>query len=109
MNIDEVKFRFLSELIYLFYFEIKQKFSDSFKVQLLSNYYALKFKQMEMLCIFQLRTFERHKLSKLDQVTFATNELFLLYEIDKAQRRRAVEQDSKQDQSVNGEYFIKIN
>jgi len=52
INIDEVKFRFLSELIYLFYFEIKQKFPDSFKIQLLSNYYALKFKKMEMLCIF---------------------------------------------------------
>ena len=32
INMDEIKFRFLSELIYLFYFEMKNKFPDSFKV-----------------------------------------------------------------------------
>lgn len=44
INIDEVKHRFLSELLYLFYFDIIQRFPDSFKIQLLSNYFALQFK-----------------------------------------------------------------
>ena len=52
INIDETKQRFLSELLYLYYFEMIQKFPHSFKIQLLSNYYALLFKQKEMLCVF---------------------------------------------------------
>ena len=54
INIDETKHRFLSELLYLFYFEMIQKFPDSFKIQLLSNYFALLFKKKDMLCVFQM-------------------------------------------------------
>ena len=32
INIDEVKHRFLSELLYLFYFEIIRKYPDSYKI-----------------------------------------------------------------------------
>ena len=54
INIDETKHRFLSELLYLFYFELIQKFPDSFKIQLLSNYFALLYKKKDMLCVFQM-------------------------------------------------------
>ena len=54
INIDETKHRFLSELLYLFYFEMIQKFPDSFKIQLLSNYFALLYKKKDMLCVFQM-------------------------------------------------------
>ena len=53
INIDETKHRFLSELLYLFYFEMIQKFPNSFKIQLLSNYFALLYKKKDMLCVFQ--------------------------------------------------------
>jgi hypothetical protein len=59
INIDETKHRFLSELLYLFYFEMIKKFPDSFKIQLLSNYFALLYKQKEMLCVFQMRSFNK--------------------------------------------------
>jgi len=52
INIDETKHRFLSELLYLFYYDLIQKFPDSFKIQLLSNYFALNYKKKEMLCVF---------------------------------------------------------
>ncbi len=32
INIDEIKHRYLSELLYLYYFEMIQKFPDSFKI-----------------------------------------------------------------------------
>ena len=54
INIDETKHRFLSELLYLFYFEMIQKFPNSFKIQLLSNYFALLYKKKDMLCVFQM-------------------------------------------------------
>ena len=54
INIDETKHRFLSELLYLFYFEMIQKFPESFKIQLLSNYFALLYKKKDMLCVFQM-------------------------------------------------------
>lgn len=52
INISETKHRFLSELLYLFYYEMKAKFPNSFKIQLLSNYFALNYKKKEMLCVF---------------------------------------------------------
>jgi hypothetical protein len=63
-----------------------QKFPDSFKIQLLSNYYALLFKQKEMLCVFQMRSFLKHKLSKVDQTCHTINEQYLLWEISKVQK-----------------------
>jgi hypothetical protein len=52
VNLDETKHRFLSELLYLFYYDIIQKFPDSYKIQLLSNYFSLYYKKKEMLCGF---------------------------------------------------------
>jgi hypothetical protein len=52
INIDETRHRFLSELLYLYYFEMIQRFPESFKIQLLSNYFALLYKKKEMLCVF---------------------------------------------------------
>ena len=52
INIDEIRHRFLSELLYLYYFEMIQRFPESFKIQLLSNYFALLYKKKEMLCVF---------------------------------------------------------
>eukprot|EP00347_Sterkiella_histriomuscorum_P004053 403361925 len=110
INIDETKHRFLSELIYLFYFELKMKFPDSFKIQLLSNYFALKYKKKDMLCIFQLRSFNVSKLSVLDQVTFIINEKFLLHQIEIEQKsQQIVSQENGQIYNMNGEYFIQIN
>ncbi len=86
INLDETRQRFLSELLYLFYFEMLQKYPDSFKIQLLSNYYALLYKKKEMLCVFQIRSFVRHKLSRVDQCCHAVNEQYLLFEIGKVQR-----------------------
>jgi hypothetical protein len=74
INIDETKHRFLSELLYLFYFEMIQKFPQSFKIQLLANYFALLYKQKEMLCVFQMRSFIKQKLPKVDQCCHGINE-----------------------------------
>ncbi len=52
INIEETKHRFLSELLYLFFYDMIRKFPDSFKIQLLSNYFALLYKKKEMLCVF---------------------------------------------------------
>jgi hypothetical protein len=74
INIDETRHRFLSELLYLYYFEMIQRFPDSFKIQLLSNYFALLYKKKEMLCVFQMRSFNKMKLTKLDQCCHTINE-----------------------------------
>ena len=74
INIDETKHRFLSELLYLFYFEMIQKFPDSFKIQLLSNYFALLYKKKDMLCVFQMWSFIKGKLSMVDQCCHTINE-----------------------------------
>lgn len=52
ININETKHRFLSELLYLYYYDMKNRFPNSFKIQLMSNYFALEYKKKEMLCIF---------------------------------------------------------
>jgi hypothetical protein len=109
VNLDETKHKFLSELLYLFYYEIIQKFPDSFKIQLLSNYFALNFKKKEMLCAFQMRSFNRGKLGMLDQVNHLINEQFLLYEIQKVQEKQKDVDGRKSDGNFNGSYFIKMN
>jgi hypothetical protein len=81
VSLDETKHKSLSELLYLFYYQIIQKFPDSFKIQLLSNYFALNFKKKEMLCAFQMRSFNRGKLRTLDHVNHLVNEQYLLNEI----------------------------
>jgi hypothetical protein len=86
INIEETKHRFLSELLYLFYYDMIRKFPDSFKIQLLSNYFALLYKKKEMLCVFQMRSFNRHKLSWIDQCCHQINEQYLLFEISKIQK-----------------------
>ena len=86
INIDEIKHRFLSELLYLFYYEILRKYPDSYKIQLLSNYFSLEYKKKEMLCIFQMRSFIKQRLSKLDQYCHCINEQYLLWEISKVHK-----------------------
>ena len=66
IDIDEIKARYISELVSLFYRDILLRFPDSIQIQLLANHYALAFKRKEMLCLFQLRNFNYSKLSKLD-------------------------------------------
>ncbi|TNV74775.1 hypothetical protein FGO68_gene16630 [Halteria grandinella] len=109
INMDETKHRFLSELLYLFYFEMIKKFPNSFKIQLLSNYFALLYKQKEMLCVFQMRSFNKQRLSKLDQCCHQINEQYLLYEIQKIQRANQHVQSNIQEGNFNGDYFIKMN
>ena len=63
-----------------------QRFPESFKIQLLSNYFALLYKKKEMLCVFQMRSFNKMKLTKLDQCCHTINEQYLLWEINKIQK-----------------------
>lgn len=91
VNIDETKHRFLSELLYLFYFEIIQKYPDSYKIQLLSNYFALNYKRKEMLCAFQMRSFNRTKLGPMDQINHLINEQYMLWEIRQVQEKKKEE------------------
>ena len=109
INIDEVKHRFLSELLYLFYYEIIRKYPDSYKIQLLSNYFSLEYKKKEMLCIFQMRSFVKQRLSKLDQYCHCINEQYLLWEINKVQKINMHSSSNQQDGNFNGEYFITMN
>ena len=102
MNLDETKHKSLSELLYLFYYQIIQKFPDSFKIQLLSNYFALNFKKKEMLCAFQMRSFNRGKLGTLDQVNHLVNEQYLLNEIQKVQEKQKDVDGRKSDGNFNG-------
>ncbi len=83
IDINETKHRFLSELLYLYYYEMKGRFPNSFKIQLLSNYFALQYKKKEMLCVFQMRSFNKSRLSKIDQCCHYVNEQYLLFEIAK--------------------------
>jgi hypothetical protein len=83
IDINETRHRFLSELLYLYYYEMKNKFPNSFKIQLLSNFFALQYKRKEMLCVFQMRSFIKSKLSKIDQCCHYINECYLLNEISK--------------------------
>ena len=76
----------MSELLYLYYYEMKNKFPHSFKIQLLSNFFALQYKRKEMLCVFQMRSFIKNKLSKVDQCCHYINECYLLKEIAKVQK-----------------------
>ena len=109
INIDETKHRFLSELLYLYYYEMKNKFPESFKIQLLANYFALMYKQKEMLCVFQMRSFLKQKLSKVDQCCHYVNENYLLMEINKRQKLQMDLSDNQVEGNFNGEYFIKMN
>lgn len=97
ININETKHRFLSELLYLYYFEMKAQFPDSFKIHLLSNYFALKYKKKDMLCIFQMRSFIKSKLSKIDQCCYYVNEQYLLNEIAKIQKVQMYQSQNQQE------------
>eukprot|EP00347_Sterkiella_histriomuscorum_P016877 403351503 len=112
INIDETKLRYISELIYLFFIEIRAKFPDSLKIQLLCYYFTLRYLKKEMLCIFQMRTMNTKKLSFMNQISFHINEMYLLDEGKKVSQIKA--SNGKQFQlnfmtNFNGEYFIQIN
>ena len=81
VNILEMKQRFLAELIYLFFYKILSKFPENMQLQLFANYFTLKFRSKELLTIFQLRNFPKHKLSYVDQACYMINEQFLLWEV----------------------------
>ena len=52
MNINDVRQRFLAELVYLFFYKIILKFPDNMQLQLFANYFTIKFRCKEILTIF---------------------------------------------------------
>ena len=81
MNINDAKRRFLAELLYLFFYKILSKYPDNMQLQLFANYFTLKFRSKELLTVFQLRNFPKHKLSSVDQICYTINEQYLLWEV----------------------------
>ena len=78
VNVVETKHRYISELLYLFVFDIQRAYPHSYKIQLLATYYCLYYKKKEMLCVFQLRSFNAKKLNWLDRCTFLISEQVML-------------------------------
>lgn len=52
VNINDVRQRFLAELVYLFFYKILLKFPDNMQLQLFANYFTIKFRCKELLTIF---------------------------------------------------------
>ena len=59
-----------------------------------------------MLCIFQMRSFPKWKLGKLDLCCHYINEKYLLCEIGRMQKMQA---RVGEDGNFNGEFFIRMN
>ena len=112
VNINDVRQRFLAELVYLFFYKILLKFPDNMQLQLFANYFTIKFRCKELLTIFQLRSFPKHKLSFVDQACYMINEQFLLWEVSQKERNDYFERvvfASSDMNKLDGDYFIKIN
>ena len=86
VNIIEMKQRFLAELVYLFFYKILSKFPENMQLQLFANYFTLKFRSKELLTIFQLRNFQKSKLSSVDMACYTINEQYLLWEINRKEK-----------------------
>lgn len=82
VNISDTQKRFLSELVYLFFYDIIKRFPESIQIQLIANYFTMMYRKKALLCVFQLRNFGKGKLSNLDYIAYTVNEKYLLHEVE---------------------------
>ena len=118
VNITETQKRFLSELVYLFFYDIIKRFPESIQIQLIANYFTMMYRRKALLCVFQLRNFGKRKLSNLDYIAYTVNEKYLLHEVDLATQsgdalseimRKSSGVGVASKMNVNGDYFIRVN
>lgn len=108
-----MKQRFLAELVYLFFYKILSKFPENLQLQLFANYFTLKFRSKELLTIFQLRNFQKSKLSSVDMACYTINEQYLLWEINRKEKndyfQKVVFASGANKDKLDGDYFITVN